>query len=185
METLRNIRTALMNVVVEAGKIIAMPFYKKVGWKYPQEALYLMPEGSVGKELANYLEKMHFELIEGYESHDVKHILTGYEMETLGEIRMQFYLCGNGNRTFPALFTMAFGLCLIPEHLFTFWDDYDQGKKSRSLVHMDYESVMTDSLSAARQALNIQHPPVEAKSVFVLVKQFRNQFVNQLLAKTI
>lgn len=184
MKTLEKIRTILMNVVVEAGKIIAMPFYKKEGWKYPQEVLCQMPDGSVGKALDDYLKKMHFELIEGYESHDVKHILTGYEMETLGEIRMQFYLCGNGNKTFPALFTMAFGLFLIPEHMLTFWDDYDQGKKSRSLVHLDYESVITDSLSGARQALNIQHPPMVAKSIFGLVKQLKDQFMNQLLTKT-
>lgn len=185
MKALEKSRTVLMNVVVEAGKLIAMPFYKKEGWKYPQEVLCRMPDGSVGKELDNYLKKVHFKLIEGYETHDVKHILTGYEMETLGEIRMQFYLCGNGNKTFPALFTMAFGLFLVPEHLFTFWEDYEQGKKSRSLVHLDYESVITDSLSGARQALNIQYPPLEARSVFTLVKQFRSQLVNQLLAKTI
>ena len=173
MKTLEKIRTGLMNVVVEAGKIIAFPFYKNGHWKYPHEVLCNMPAESVGKELGDYLNKVNFELAKGYEPHDVKHIITGYEMDTLGEIRMQFYLCGNGNKTLPALFTMAFGVFLIPEHLFTFLNDMDEGRKARSLFHLDYESVMPDSLKSIRLALNIQHLPFEAKSVFTLLREYR------------
>lgn len=161
-----------MNTVVEAGKIIAFPFYKNDHWKYPHDVLNSMPAGSVGKELGDYLKNVDFELAKGYEPHDVKHILTGYEMDTLGEIRMQFYLCGNGNKTLPALFTMAFGVFLIPEHLVTFLKDMDEGKKARSLFHLDYESVMPDNLRSVRLALNIQYPPLEAKSISVLAKNY-------------
>lgn len=174
-----------MNLSVEAGKFIAKPLYKNENWPYVHNDLYSLPIGSVGRELVEYLDQKQFKLIKGYEPHDVKHILTGYEMDTLDEVRLQFYLYGNGNKTLPVLFTLAFGICLIPEHIFTFWEDFKNGSKARSLFYIDYASLMSDNLISVRKAVNILHLPVQSRSILDLAKQLIETFLAKPLFKTI
>jgi hypothetical protein len=169
MKALEKIRTQLLNGAVELGKLAAKPFYRNENWLHTHHDLYSLPTGSIGREMVDYLDSKHFILAKGYEPHDVKHILTGYEMDMLGEIRMQWYLCGNGNHTLPVLFTLSFGSLLVPEHIFTFWQDYQRGKKAKSLFYLDYAALVYEDKASIQKALHILDFPCESTSILQTV----------------
>lgn len=186
MTTIESIRKYLMNASIEGGKILSRPFYKNKNWRYTHDSLYTLPNGSTGRELVKYLDSMDFKLVEGYEPHDVKHIITGYEMDTIGEVRLQFYLFGNGNQTLPVLFTLAFGISLIPEHILTFWEDYKEGKKAKSLFYLDYSALLEDNLIKVRHTLGIHQLPAVSKSLFRRSSRFLETiFTYKAVAKSL
>ncbi|MBS1595966.1 MAG: hypothetical protein JST90_16770 [Bacteroidetes bacterium] len=67
--------------------------------------LRTLPPGTVGREIADTLDRKGYELLPFFADHDMKHIVLGYDMTEADELRMQFYMIGNGNRS-PA--------CLLP-----------------------------------------------------------------------
>lgn len=165
MKTIENIRQRLMNGSIEVAKFAAKPFYQPAYWPFSHEDLFQMPKGSIGNDLAHYLDSHGFRLVEKYELHDVKHILLGYEMDTIGEIRLQFYLFGNGNQTLPVILSMAFGLCIIPEHFITFYRDLKRGEKAKPISELDYSVLVLENTKQVQQNLNILEGPMKEENV--------------------
>ena len=86
---------------------LALPLIGKLRPKskfpYTIEQLLTLPDNTLGKDLAIYLQKMNFQLLPNYERHDCKHIILQYEMDEVGEARMQFYFLGNRHYSIPVL----------------------------------------------------------------------------------
>ena len=85
---------------------------------------------------------MNFKLLKNYERHDCKHIILQYEMDEVGEARMQFYFLGNKHYSFPVLSTAFFCFLLMPEHWKQFRKDYERGKKGRSFDDTDFSTLV-------------------------------------------
>ena len=100
-------------------------------------ALHKLPDGTVGKELANYLLARNLTLVPGFESHDLKHVVLGYEMEPLGEIRMQAFMLGNGNWTIPSVAIFLFGMMLLPQHWLLYWQDFQLGRQCPAIATLE------------------------------------------------
>lgn len=98
------------------------------------EKLSRYPEGTAGKEIAKCLKNHQLRLVPGYESHDLKHVLLGYQMTPLDEIRMQAFMLGNGNWTLPSFLIFLFGFFLLPNQWRIFWQDFQKGKNSLALA---------------------------------------------------
>ncbi|WBA44003.1 hypothetical protein [Hymenobacter canadensis] len=79
-------------------------------------ALSQLPDGTVGHALGACLLARELTLVPGFESHDLKHVVLAYELEPVGEIRMQAFMLGNGNWTLPSMLIFLFGLLLLPQH---------------------------------------------------------------------
>ena len=90
------------------------------------------PEGTVGRDLYLLLKNHNYKLIPKFENHDLKHLILGYDMHTIDEIRMQMFLLGNGNQTLPVLLFALSGV-LFPEHWTQFQRDFDRGLRSPTL----------------------------------------------------
>jgi hypothetical protein len=91
------------------------------------EQLGKLPEGTIGREIAECLKTNSMRLVPGYESHDLKHVLLGFKMTPVDEIRMQAFMLGNGNISIPSLAIFAFGAFLLPELWPRFYKDYRDG----------------------------------------------------------
>jgi hypothetical protein len=102
-------------------------------------ALHKMPNGSLGKEIALCLQQHQLCLIPGYESHDMKHVLLGYQMTGIDEIRMQAFMLGNGNRTFACYLFVAIGLPLMPQYWRQLIADFKKGKQCIPISHWQIE----------------------------------------------
>ena len=71
-------------------------------------------DGTLGKDIANCLEKNNLRFVPNYESHDLKHVLLDFKMTPVDEIRMQAFMLGNGNYSIPGFAIFIFGALLLP-----------------------------------------------------------------------
>ncbi len=118
------------------------------------EAMRNYSPGSVAHELASLLESKGLKLIPVFEEHDLKHLLLGYGMSPIEEIRMQAYLCGNGNYSPFSLLFLASGL-IFPEAWSVFRADYKLGKRAPSILKLKLADSLPVSLEELRAAYTI------------------------------
>ncbi len=102
-------------------------------WPFSLKEQRQFPDGSLGKEIACALDRQGFDLIPKFESHDAEHVLFGYDMSGLGEIRLQIFLLGNGRYNWVAIGTTLFGLGSFPELTWLFLRDFIRGREYRNL----------------------------------------------------
>lgn len=105
------------------------------------DTLRLLPDGSTGKVVAGLLDERNFRLIPKFPNHDLKHAVLDYELKIEDEIKMQAYLVGNGNYTWPCLLFLTLGI-FKP----MIWKDmifhYRQGKSSPCIFNLNLTDVM-------------------------------------------
>lgn len=123
------------------------PYHHKVA------ALSQLPAGTVGKELADCLLAKKLTLVPGFESHDLKHLVLDYELEPLGEIRMQAFMLGNGNWTLPSLAIFLFGLLLLPQHWHLFWVDFQAGQRCPAVARLSIDACQHKQLVEVRKLI--------------------------------
>lgn len=128
-------------------------FYDIALYEEKTRALYMLPEGSLGKEIANCLIRHQLRLVPGYESHDLKHVLLGFEMTPVHEIRLQAFMLGNGNRTIPSLLIFLFGALLLPDMWRTFYQDFQNGAKAKPISSWSIEDYAHCQISTLREAV--------------------------------
>ncbi|GAL87791.1 hypothetical protein MYP_5022 [Sporocytophaga myxococcoides] len=120
---------------------------------YEQKAKKLqeLPDGTLGKDIANCLEKNNLRLVPNFESHDLKHILLDFKMTPVDEIRMQAFMLGNGNYSIPSFAIFIFGALLLPDLWTTFYNDYINGLNSKPLKTWTIEDYAHCQTSTLRQ----------------------------------
>jgi hypothetical protein len=116
------------------------------------EALAQLPAGSVGQEMAAAMQARQLNFVPGFESHDLKHVVLGYALEPLDEIRLQAFMLGNGNWTLPSVLIFLFGL-LLPHRYRLFYQDYRAGRACPSLAALTIEECQHYPLQAFQQQL--------------------------------
>lgn len=122
---------------------------------YEQKATQLrqLPDGTLGKDIANCLDKNNLRLVPNYESHDLKHVLLGFEMTPVDEIRMQAFMLGNGNYSIPSFSIFIFGALLLPDLWTTFYKDYKNGQNSKPIKTWTIEEYAHCQTSTLRQII--------------------------------
>jgi len=148
-----------MNKYTLPEKIIEKSFYFSVSviqqfsntekLKEREQELDKLEEGTLGKEIAKCLKENNLNLIPNYESHDLKHSLLNFKMTPLDEIRMQAFMLGNGNWSFPSVAIFVYGAILLPNKWYLFKKDFEEGKKAIPIKHwsiQDYASMKIDEL---------------------------------------
>ena len=112
--------------------------------------------GTVGREIADVMDRHGFRLIPKFESHDLKHVILDYGMTRREEIRMQAYLLGNGNYTLPCVGFLSIGL-FYP----SIWADlimqYKRGSKAKSIFSLTLDECMYCDLNEVRAEYASQH----------------------------
>jgi hypothetical protein len=92
-----------------------------------------LPEGTLGKSISQCLDNHNLRLVPNFESHDMKHVLLGFKMTPVDEIRMQAFMLGNGNYTFPCFAIFGFGAILLPDMWKIFYSDFQLGWRTKPI----------------------------------------------------
>jgi hypothetical protein len=137
-----NIIQQLKNLKITGGIIWLLELIHGKDYLAPKlNHLKTLQLGTVGREVAEMLDNKQYRLIPKFENHDLKHIILEYEMTMKNEIRMQAYLIGNGNFTFPCLIFFSLGI-FYP----TIWkyllSEYQTGKVSKSIHFLTLDNCM-------------------------------------------
>ena len=144
-----------------ARKIIKKSFHLSV-WTIEQfhdiaiyekrvSQLQKLPDGTLGKDIANCLERNNLRLVPNFESHDLKHVLLDFKMTPIDEIRMQAFMLGNRNYSIPSFAIFLFGALLLPDLWTTFYKDYRKGFNSKPIKTWTIEDYAHCQTSTLRQ----------------------------------
>ena len=119
------------------------------------EELRKLPQGTIGKEIANCLDENTLNLITNFESHDLKHVLLDFEMTPIDEIRMQAFMLGNGNYTFPCFAILSFGIILLPNYWRELFRDFKRGKNTKPISEWNIEHYAEMKLLECREIIKL------------------------------
>ena len=108
-------------------------FYDTSLYEEKARKLQELPDGTLGREIANCLKKNGLRLVPNYESHDLKHVLLDFKMTPVDEIRMQAFMLGNGNYSIPSFAIFIFGALFLPDLWITFYKDFIKGQSSKPI----------------------------------------------------
>jgi hypothetical protein len=131
---------------------------------YEEKARQLqeLPEGTLGKDIANCLERNGLRLVPGYESHDLKHVLLDFKMTPVDEIRLQAFMLGNGNHTLASFAIFLFGALWLPDCWRTFYQDFKDGRNAKPIHSWTIEEFAHCRTAALREAVfNYRPAPVQ------------------------
>lgn len=152
IKILKHFRSKLLEVLTHK---MALPmittFRNNPKFPYTMEELLLFPDNTLGKDLALYLQKKGFKLLRNYERHDCKHLILQYEMDEVGEARMQFYFLGNRHYSIPVISTVIMCSILMPEHWNTFIYEFKKGRKSRRFDDVDFGTIVLENTNELRK----------------------------------
>ena len=120
---------------------------------YEQKAKQLneLPDGTLGKDIADCLRKNNLRLVPNYESHDLKHVLLNFKMTPVDEIRMQAFMLGNGNYSIPSIAIFIFGALFLPDLWTIFYKDYKNGRNAKPIKTWTIEEYAHCQTSTLRQ----------------------------------
>lgn len=139
---MRNIFKKLKNLKITGGIIWLLELIHGKDYLVPKlNHLRTLQLGTVGREVAEMLDNKKYRLIPKFENHDLKHIILDYEMTMKDEIRMQAYLIGNGNLTFPCLIFFSLGV-FYPVIWKDLLKEYQTGKTSKSIHFLTLDNCM-------------------------------------------
>ncbi len=105
--------------------------------------LRLLPEHTVGNDLAKMLDAKGLKLIPGFERHDLNHLILGYGMEPEEELCMQAYLVGNAYYKLHCCLFLSSAV-LLPCLWKTLFAHYKLGKQRESLSSLSLQECMTE-----------------------------------------
>lgn len=122
---------------------------------YEQKArqLHKLPNGTLGKDIGNCLERNGLRLVPNYESHDLKHVLLNFQMTPVDEIRMQAFMLGNGNYSIPSFAIFIFGALLLPDLWTTFYKDFKNGQNAKPISTWTIEDYAHCQTSTLRESV--------------------------------
>jgi hypothetical protein len=126
-------------------------FHDIADYEIKARQLHELPDGTLGKDIANCLETNNLRLVPKYESHDLKHVLLDFNMTTVDEIRMQAFMLGNRNYSIPSFAIFIFGALLLPDLWTTFYKDYINGRNSKPIKTWTIEEYAHYQTSTLRQ----------------------------------
>jgi ubiquinone biosynthesis protein Coq4 len=143
-------------LITHSKASILIPILHVVCKKEENYETYLdsLPNGTLGKATAQLLHKHQLHLIPNYESHDFKHVLLNYEMTPEDEVRMQFFMLGNGNYSFTCLAFLPFGL-LLPELWKDFYTHYQWGKQTQPIHQINFKELAHRNVEELRNEWNL------------------------------
>ena len=116
------------------------------------------PEGTLGKDLALFLENKDLELLPYYARHDMKHILLDYDTTDEGEGCLQCFMLGNGHQSFPVLATVLYGLVTMPEHWSSFRRAFSRGRKCEAIGKWKWFDLLKQRTSFLKLRINTLQP---------------------------
>ena len=138
-EKIKRLRNSLyLFLTVRVYFPFCMWCYSGKGKAISLEEMHKSPPGSLSFCTAIFLQKTGLRPIHGYEEHDMKHTLLGYEASLKDEVCMQYFEFANGNRSIPVMIVILFGTLIMPEEISAYLQAWKRGRKAVSIsaIHL-------------------------------------------------
>lgn len=154
---IQKFKAVRVRILVFLTHAAALPFLKMIRKPNPfpcsPKELGEMPKGIVGRDLADFMVAKNINLLPGYERHDMKHFLLGFDTTEEGEICMQCFMLGNGRISFPVLITVIFGIIFTPEYHRKMKQSYYEGKNATVIHDWDWFALLPQETNYVRNKI--------------------------------
>ena len=146
------LRARLLVLLFEVSK----PMYKATfkvftkAWRTQREDLAKFETASLGGQLYLFLTSHNFQVEPKLESHDVGHVLLGYDTDVVSEISMQFFYLGSGKKSLYSLLTTILGYLIVPEYYPLFHQAFRRGKTAINFQDWDFEHLLSENINTLR-----------------------------------
>jgi ubiquinone biosynthesis protein Coq4 len=125
----------------------------QMNWNLTTEDLLLYPEGSLGKALGHFLKKSGVEPLAGAEYHDLEHVLFDFSISFKDEIGLQFFLHGNGKKSFASISTIIGAWFILPTQWKYLKDSYAKGKKCKDISKLNLKAMLHQNFDEVKYSL--------------------------------
>ncbi len=137
---------------------------KRPKWEISLAEMQTYPQETLGFQYVAFLKKNNFEAMENFENHDVFHLILNYGTDIQGESSMQFFLLGNGKRSFYMFALIICSIFFFPENIPAFYRAYQRGKSTDRCYDWDFEKLLKTPVSQIKLMLK---DAKEAPSLFI------------------
>jgi ubiquinone biosynthesis protein Coq4 len=137
---------------------MALPLLKLIRkpeiFPYTTEQLAHFPAGTLGHDLAIFLEKKQLVLLPYYARHDMKHILLEYDTTDEGEGSLQCFMLGNRHVSFPVIATVLYCFMTMPEHWKKFMVAFKKGRQATPIADWNWFSILKETTCELKQKIH-------------------------------
>jgi len=146
-------RDQLLIELVERSKPIYAKLFKRhrPAWLQSRDSLLRFPADTLGHALGQFLQREGLDLLHQFESHDVFHVLLDYQTTVIDEVRMQFFLLGNGKRSIYALISAGIGWLGVPEARLLYRQAFQRGCSYCPIHRWKFEHLLNEPLTELRK----------------------------------
>ncbi len=149
-----------------------------------QEALHRLPEGTLGREYAEFMaerdlrhedlklvdsgDERDIDWIRNHlrETHDLWHVVTGFDTDVPGELGLQAFYCAQVKGPLPVLIlsmglvnTLLMAMETVDERMTAISHGFQLGKRTKPLFGLDFRAQLERPLADLRRELGL---PVDA-----------------------
>jgi ubiquinone biosynthesis protein Coq4 len=122
-------------------------------WNLSTADLLRYPEGSLGQALGEFLKKSGVEPLAGAEYHDLEHVLFDYSISFKDEVGLQFFLHGNGKKSFASFSTIIGAWFILPTQWKYLRDSYIKGKRCKDMSTFNLKNMLHQNLDEIKSSL--------------------------------
>lgn len=142
----------------EKSKIPYSKLFKtnKLAWNLTNRQLLNFPSTTLGYRLGHFLATNNFSLIPKLERHDAYHVITGYGTKIEEEISLQYFLFGNGKRSFYLFGVAILGFLILPEYSKLYLQSYKHGKSCSPISQFNIKESLSLSLNQIQSKLHLK-----------------------------
>jgi ubiquinone biosynthesis protein Coq4 len=137
------IRDQILKIMIERAVPFLNRFRKKPYWPYTQNEMRQLPSGTLGKDVADFLDSQNLTLLPKYEVHDTLHVLLNYGTNPKEELKLQGFMIGNKSVTFGGKVLFGISLVIKPEYLKAIRKEMKRGKNAKSIKGIKFTEILT------------------------------------------
>ena len=119
------------------------------------EELRGYPEGSLGREVAAYLDARGLPFKVRYENHDAIHAILDYETNIRGEMELQAFMWANRASSPAGRILFVVGALLLPEQWSAMWLAFGRGAHATPIEEARLPGRLFEPLAAVRDRLYV------------------------------
>lgn len=148
-------RAYILEQVFYATSGIYRKWKGRPAWGISTKELLAYPDGTLGKDMGEFLLREGLEPLSQSERHDVFHVLTGYSTSIAEEVELQYFLWGNRKKSLYLKSVLLAGLLFYPDRLKNFKIAFQRGRAARPFFDLDFKSMLTISTQEIRNEYRI------------------------------
>ncbi len=114
------------------------------------------PDGTLGREVAAYLDARGLPFKVRYENHDAIHCILDYETNIRGEMELQAFMWANGSSSPAGRILFVVGGLLLPEQWSAMREAHRRGLHANAMEEWRLPDRLGEMLAGVREALAAQ-----------------------------